>query len=130
MLLLTGLLNFILSRKKKTIPPKESRESYGDSTVCITELEEPEQIFSFDHIIYGKRGSYLPNNSRMNNSSDCSQAMLRPDHSTQNIYNPLNKDDQRSMHFTKSFKEDDTEMEEFGIDPDETTSDKAPMIRM
>lgn len=130
MLLLTGLLNFILSKRKKTSPPKESRESYGDSTVCITKLEEPEQTFSFFHIIYGKRGSFLSNNSRMNNSSDCSQAMLGPDLSTQNIYNPLSKADQRSMHFMKSFKENDTEMEEFDIDPEETTSDKALMIRM
>ncbi|KAB5581721.1 hypothetical protein PHYPO_G00178980 [Pangasianodon hypophthalmus] len=130
MLLLTGLLNFILSKRKKTSPPKESRESSGDSSVCITESEEPEQTFSFFHIISRKTSAFLPNNSRLNNSSDCSQAMLGPDHSTQSIYNPPSKADQRNIHFTKSFKEDDTEMEEFDMDPEETTSDKAPMIRM
>lgn len=128
MLLLTGLLNFILSKRKKTTPPKEARESSGDSTVCITELEEPEQTFSFLHMISWKRTSYLPNNSRLNYSSDCTQAMFRPDHSTQNIYNPLSNVEQRSMNFTKSCKEDDTEME-FDMGPEETTSDKAPMIR-
>ncbi|KAK3573934.1 hypothetical protein QTP86_033018, partial [Hemibagrus guttatus] len=130
MLLLTGLLNFILSKRKKTSPPKESRETYGDSTVCITESEEPEQTFSFFHIITSRRDSHLPNNGRLNNSSDCSQAMLAAVHSTQNIYNPPSKAKQKNLHFINSFKEDDTEMEEFDMDPEETTSDKAPMIRM
>lgn len=125
MLLLTGLLNFILSKRKKTSHPKESRESSGETT----ESEEPDQSGSFFHIISGKKGSYLPNNSRLNKSSDCSQAMLRQDHPTQNIYNPLYKTDQKNMCITKSFI-DDTEMEEFDMDPEETTSDKAPMIRM
>lgn len=125
MLLLTGLLNFILSKRKTTSPPKESRESSGDTT----ESEEPEQTVSFFHIISGKKGSCLPNNSRLNKSSDCSQAMLRQNHSTQNIYNPLYKADPRTMCITKSFV-DNTEMEEFDMDPEETTSDTAPMIRM
>lgn len=56
--------------------------------------------------------------------------MLNPDSSTQNIYNPLSKADPRNMHFKKSFEDDDTEIKEFGMDPEETTSDKAPMLRM
>ncbi|KAK2852663.1 hypothetical protein Q7C36_007864 [Tachysurus vachellii] len=125
MLLLTGLMNFILSKRKKTNPPKEDRETYADSIECITELDEPEQTFSFLYIISGKRASRLHNNS-----SDCSQTMLGADHSGQNIYNLPSKAEQRNTHFIKSFKEDDTELEEFVMDPDETTSDKAPMIRM
>lgn len=129
MLLLTGLLNFILSKRKKTSPPKESSGSSDDSTVCTTESEESEQTFSFFHIIAGMRALYVPNHSRLNRSSDSSQPMLRPDHSSQNIYNLLSKADQRNVHFTKGIK-DGTEMEEFDMDPEETTSDKAPMIRM
>ncbi|XP_047010107.1 transmembrane protein 72 isoform X1 [Ictalurus punctatus] len=129
MLLLTGLLNFILSKREKSSPPKQSIESSGDSTVSIAESEEPEQTFSFFHIISGKRASYLPNNIRLKNTADSSQVMLGPNHSTQHIYNPLSEADKRNVHFTKRFK-DDTEMEEFDMDPEETTSDKAPMIRM
>lgn len=88
----------------------------------FTESKEPEQIISFFNIISGKRGSYIASNSRLNKSSDCSQAMLCPDHTTQNIYHPLHKAD--------VLKEGNTEIEEFDMDPEETTSDKAPMIRM
>ncbi|XP_046719527.1 transmembrane protein 72 isoform X2 [Silurus meridionalis] len=130
MLLLTGLLNFILSKRKKSSPPKESKELDGDLSVHITESEEPEQTFSFFHIMSGRRASYLPNVSKLSNSFDCSEAILGLDLSVQNLHNSMSKGDKVNVYFTKSFKAYETEMEVFDIDPDETTSDKAPMIRM
>lgn len=56
--------------------------------------------------------------------------MLAEVHSTQNIFNPPSKAKRKNMHFINSYEENDNDMDEFDMDPEETTSDKAPMIRM
>ncbi|KAL7877781.1 hypothetical protein SRHO_G00044240 [Serrasalmus rhombeus] len=136
MLLLTGLFNFILS-KKKTSSSKNSGESYGDpalSSVCVNESGETEQTFSFFHIISGRKVSFLPTNSRLQSPSlafsDSSQAMLGPDHPSQHDHTQMRKADGRNVHLIESFRQDETEMEEYDIEPEETTSDKAPIIKV
>ncbi|KAM9477101.1 transmembrane protein 72 [Clarias gariepinus] len=128
MLLLSGLLNLTLSKRKKTSPSKECTETSGNSSVCMAESEQPEQTYSFLPIISGKRASYLAR--KLKNSSDCSQVVFRPDHCKQNIYNLLSNAEQRNVPIIKSSNEDDTEMDEFDMDPEETTSDEAPIITM
>ncbi|KAI4877630.1 hypothetical protein NFI96_022993, partial [Prochilodus magdalenae] len=137
MLLLTGVFNFILSKKKKTSSSKQSSDSYGDptlSTVCINESGETEQTFSFFHIISGKRITFLPTNSRLQSPSqafpDTSQDMLGPDQSLQHDHRSMRKAVGGNVHLIQSFRQDETEMEEYDVEPEETTSDKAPMIKV
>ncbi|TSK22765.1 hypothetical protein Baya_2123 [Bagarius yarrelli] len=112
MLLLTGLLNCYLSKKKKESPPEGFVEPYRDC-VCITETEETEQTSSFFNNIC--------NNSIFNISSDCSQAILAPDYSTQNNYNLQSQAEQRNVQFQKSLKVDYTEMKAFDMEPAEVS---------
>uniref|UniRef100_A0A3B1K3H8 Transmembrane protein 72 n=1 Tax=Astyanax mexicanus TaxID=7994 RepID=A0A3B1K3H8_ASTMX len=132
MLLVTGVLNFILSKKKKTSSSKQSSDSYGDSalsSVCVNDSGETEQMYSFFHIIAGRRVPFLPNNSRLQRPSDNSQDMPEPDHPSMHP-RQIRKTEQRNVHFIKSLRPDETEMEECDIEPEETTSDKAPMIKV
>ncbi|KAL1262853.1 hypothetical protein QQF64_005592 [Cirrhinus molitorella] len=127
MLVVTGFFNFILSKKKKSDPPKESRVSYGDpalSSVCVTDREDTEHTFSFFHVISGKRASFFPSNSQLQGPTDGAQS--------QKIDKRNNRQTEtRNVHFIESLRHNDTEMEEYHeMEPEETTSDKAPMIRL
>ncbi|XP_072533053.1 transmembrane protein 72 [Salminus brasiliensis] len=135
MLLVTGVFNFILSKKKKTSSTKQSSESYGDSAlsaVCVNDSGETEQTYSFFHIISGRRVSFLPNNSRLQRPSASSHGTLEPDHPSPktNDQRPMRKADRRNVQFVESFRQDETEMEEYDMEPEVTTSDKAPMIKV
>ncbi|KAI2657892.1 Transmembrane protein 72 [Labeo rohita] len=127
MLVVTGFFNFILSKKKKSDPPKESRVSYGDpalSSVCVTDREDAEHTFSVLHVISGKRASFFPSNSRLHGPTDRAQTV-------KNDQRKNSQTDTRNMHFIESLRHNDTEMEEYHeVEAEETTSDKAPMIRL
>lgn len=122
MLLVTGFLNFILSKKKKSEAPKES-SAYDDptqSSVCFTDMGETEQTFSFFHIISGKRASVFLSNSRLHGITGSARSMLEQDQSIKK-----DEDKKTNTHFIDSVREDDSEM----MEQEETTSDKAPIIR-
>ncbi|XP_073691148.1 transmembrane protein 72 [Garra rufa] len=121
MLVVTGFFNFILSKKKKPDPPKEFRATYGDpalSSVCVTDREDAEHTLSFFHVISGKRASFFPSNSRLHGPTDEAQSVKN------------RQTDTRNVHFIESLRHSDTEMEEYEVEAEETTSDKAPMIRL
>ncbi|XP_043110503.1 transmembrane protein 72 [Puntigrus tetrazona] len=125
MLVVTGFFNFILSKKKKTDPPKESRSSYRNtalSSVSVTDREDSEHTFSFFHVISGKRASFFPSNSRLQGPADTA---------VKNTPRKNRQTDTRNVHFVESLRNNDTELEEYHeVEPEETTSDKAPMIRL
>ncbi len=127
MLVVTGFFNFILSKKKKSDPPKESRSSYRDpalSSVCVTDREDTEHTFSFFHVISGKRASFFPSNSRLHGPTDRAQTV-------KNTQCKSRQTDTRNVHFIESLRHNDTELEEYNeVEPEDTTSDKAPMIRL
>ncbi|XP_026103400.1 transmembrane protein 72 isoform X2 [Carassius auratus] len=126
MLVVTGFFNFILSKKKKSDPPKESRSSHRDSalsTVCVTDREDTEHTFSFFHIISGKRASFFPSNSKLHGPTDRAQT-------AKNTQRKNRQTDTRNVHFIESLRHNDDEMEEYHeVEPEDSTSDKAPMIR-
>uniref|UniRef100_A0A672Q684 Transmembrane protein 72 n=1 Tax=Sinocyclocheilus grahami TaxID=75366 RepID=A0A672Q684_SINGR len=126
MLVVTGFFNFILSKKKKSEPPKDSRSSYRDpalSSVCVTEREYTEHTFSFFHVISGKRASFFPSNSRLHGPTDRAQTV-------KNTQRKNRQTDTRNVHFIESLRHSDAEMEEYHeVEPVDTTSDKEPMIR-
>ncbi|XP_062851282.1 transmembrane protein 72 [Trichomycterus rosablanca] len=120
MLLLTGLFNFILSKRKNPDPPKQPRDFHGDtalSSLCVTETEGTEKTLSFSHIISDKVISILPSSSHSLGSDYLAKSQ---------IYRPLSKAD---VQIIESFKQDDTEVDEYDMDLEETTSDKAPIIQ-
>lgn len=127
MLVVTGFFNFILSKKKKPDLPKESSASYGDlalSSVSVTDRGDTEHTFSFFHIISSKRASFFPSNSRLHGPTDRAQ-------SEKNAQCKKRQTNTRNVHFIESLKCNDTEMEEYHeVEPEETTSDKAPMITL
>ncbi|XP_016323162.1 transmembrane protein 72-like [Sinocyclocheilus anshuiensis] len=126
MLVVTGFFNFILSKKKKSDPPIESRASYSDplSSVCVTDREDAEHTFSFFHIISGKRAYFFPSNSQLHGPTDRAQSVKNAQHMNRQT-------DTRNVHFIESLRHNDTEIEEYHeVEPDETTSDKAPIIRL
>lgn len=128
MLLVTGFLNFILSKKKKSEPPKES-SAYDDptqSSVSFTDMEDPKQTFSFFHIISGKRARVFLNNSRSHGLTDSAQSMLEQHQSVKKAQHKKTDTNMRNVHFIESVREEDSEME----DQEETTSDKALIIRL
>ncbi|XP_051503694.1 transmembrane protein 72 isoform X2 [Myxocyprinus asiaticus] len=134
MLLVTGFFNFILSKKKKSDPPKERSASYGDpamSSVGVTDMGDTEQTLSFFHITTGKRASFFPSNSQLYGPTDSAQSMLGQDQSAKSAQRKKRQTDTRNVHFIESFRQDDNEMEEYHeMEPEEITSDKAPMIRL
>ncbi|XP_073775747.1 transmembrane protein 72 isoform X1 [Danio rerio] len=127
MLVVTGFFNFILSKKKKSDVPKESRVFYGDpalSSVCVKDRGDSEDTFSFFNVISGKRASFIPNNSRIHDLTDRDQSLKNGQHKKRQT-------DRRNVHFIKSLRSNDTEMEEYHeVESEETTSDKAPMITL
>ncbi|KAA0718051.1 Transmembrane protein 72 [Triplophysa tibetana] len=128
MLLVTGFLNFILSKKKKSEPPKES-SAFNDptqSSVSFTDMGDTEQTFSFFHIISGKRASVFLNNSRSHGLTDSTRSMLEEDQSLKKAHHKKTNTNMRNLHFIESIKEEDSEMEEL----EETSSEKAPIIRL
>ncbi|XP_066536048.1 transmembrane protein 72 [Hoplias malabaricus] len=132
MLLVTGLFNFILSKKKKTSSSKPSSDCYGEpalSTACVNESGETEQIHSFFRVISGGRVSFMRTSSRLQRPSESSQTELETDHSSQHTDRTERKTEQRNVHLIQNFREDETEMDEYDVES-ETTSDKAPMIKM
>ncbi|XP_076830955.1 transmembrane protein 72 isoform X2 [Brachyhypopomus gauderio] len=133
LLLVTGCFNFILSKRRKTSTPEEHAESYRDpelTGVCITESEETEPTFAFLHIISGKRAFFVPDNSRLLSPSDSSQAILGTDCSPQPAHRPMKRAGRANVHFIESFGQDDTEIDEYCTEPEETTSNKAPVITL
>ncbi|XP_077092875.1 transmembrane protein 72 isoform X1 [Siphateles boraxobius] len=126
MLVVTGFFNFILSKKKRADLPKESSASYCDpalSSVCVPDRGDTEHV-SFFHIISGKRASFFPSNSRLNGPTDRAQ-------SVKIAQRKKRQTDTRNVHFIESLRCSDTEMEEYHeVEPEETTSDKAPMITL
>ncbi|XP_077092876.1 transmembrane protein 72 isoform X2 [Siphateles boraxobius] len=79
---------------------------------------------SFFHIISGKRASFFPSNSRLNGPTDRAQ-------SVKIAQRKKRQTDTRNVHFIESLRCSDTEMEEYHeVEPEETTSDKAPMITL
>ncbi|KAK9964363.1 hypothetical protein ABG768_005545 [Culter alburnus] len=127
MLVVTGFFNFILSKKKKADVPKESSATYGDpalSSVCVTDRGDTEHTFSFFHVISGKRVSFFPSNSQLHGPTDRAP-------SVKNAQCKKNQTDTRNVHFIESLRCNDTEMVEYHeVEPEETTSDKAPMITL
>ncbi|KAG7462505.1 hypothetical protein MATL_G00185560 [Megalops atlanticus] len=138
MLLVTGFAYFILSKQKKT-PPKEPvspLESCDDAPAAAAsngDAGDVERAYSFFRIITGKRASalsYFPSASNGEASKDSSQAMLEESRSADSL---ARKRDKRRVHFKEKALhavQDETEMQEYQeMDQEETTSDKAPMIR-
>ncbi|XP_067277491.1 transmembrane protein 72 [Pseudorasbora parva] len=125
MLVVTGFFNFILSKKKKPDRPKESSALYDDpalSSVSVTDGGDTEHV-SFFHIISGKRASFFPSNSQLHAPTDRAQSVKGQRKKGQT--------DTRNVHFIESLRCSDTEMEEYHeVEPEETTSDKAPMITL
>ncbi|XP_055027089.2 transmembrane protein 72 [Misgurnus anguillicaudatus] len=131
MLLVTGFLNFILSKKKKSEPPKDS-SVYNDpsqSSVCITDTGHTEQTFSFFHTTSGKRGSAFLSNSRLHGITDNSHSMIGEHESVKNANCKKTNTCIRNVHFIESVNEEDSEIVEFSeVETEETTSDKVPII--
>ncbi|XP_057198704.1 transmembrane protein 72 isoform X1 [Triplophysa rosa] len=124
MLLVTGFLNFILSKKKKSEPPKES-SAFNDptqSSVSFTDTGDTEHF----HIISGKRSSVFLNNSRSHGLTDSTRSMLEEDQSVKKAHHKKTNTNMRNVHFIESIREDDSEMEKL----EETTSEKAPILRL
>lgn len=129
MLLVTGFLNFILSKKKKSEPPKVQSSAFNDptqSSVSFTDMGDTEQTFPFFHIISGKGASVFLNNSRSHGITDSTRSMLEEDQSLKKAHHKKKNTNMRNLHFIESIKEDDSDMEEL----EETLSEKAPIIRL
>ncbi|XP_030628559.1 transmembrane protein 72 [Chanos chanos] len=127
MLLVTGFVNFILSRKKKAEQSKETGEP-GLSTIYVSDMGENEQSVSFFHVITGKRASFFPISSVLQSPADSTQAMLDPHHPATHGPRARGKGDKRHVRFVKGLDQDKTEMDGYHDMELETTSDKAPMI--
>ncbi|XP_052006749.1 transmembrane protein 72-like isoform X2 [Xyrauchen texanus] len=97
----------------------------------IPDMGDTEQTFSFFHITSGKRASFFHSNSQIFGPTDSAQSMLGQDQSAKSAQRKKRQTDTRNVHFIESFRQDDNEMEEYHeMEPEETMSDKAPMIRL
>lgn len=124
MLLLTGLFNFILSKRKNPDPPKQPNDTTLFS-ICVSESEETKTTYSFTRIISNKIRSLLPNFSSMNRHFVSSQDTLGSDYPAKSpIYRPLSKADDQIIE-----RQNDNEVDEYDMELEETTSDKAPIIQ-
>ncbi|XP_062376145.1 transmembrane protein 72 isoform X1 [Sardina pilchardus] len=134
MLLVTGFLNFTLSKRKKAEPPKlESRDAYRDPSLAdvqVTEGGATEHTFSFFNVLTGGHPSslaFLPSNSRLqapHGASAALQGCARPPRQKRRTGKG-----QGCFGGPPEDSSQETEMEEYPyMDSEETTSDKAPMI--
>ena len=129
MLLVTGFLNFILSKRNKA----DEQKTYSDPSlddVHVTEGGATEHTFSFFHIITGGRPSslaFLPSNSRLQVPQSVSADLQGRPSPPRQIRRGSNRQGCFGGHPEDGGQE--TEMEEYPyMDSEETTSDKAPMI--
>ncbi|KAL2083078.1 hypothetical protein ACEWY4_020851 [Coilia grayii] len=137
MLLITGLLNFLLSRQKKAEPERPPSEPYSDPSrtdVSLTEGGAAEHTFSFFHVIAGGRPSplaFLPTNSRLQAPTPTISAELqvqgRPPSPRRTTGSPSTR--RGCFGAPPEDEAHETEMDEYlYVDTEGTTSDKAPMI--
>lgn len=139
MLLVTGLFNFILSKKTKSKPPKRLQDGHGEqgpATVCVTEGAPSENNFSFFHLGIGRRGGGVTptpiTRLSLGERGESVEAMLKLEQTDA----PKDRDSERKrwrqrrmMFFRPPEEPVEREMEEMECysEPD-TTSDTAPMI--
>ncbi|XP_063047436.1 transmembrane protein 72 [Engraulis encrasicolus] len=150
MLLATGLLNFLLSKRKKAEPDggpsSEATHTYCDPSrtdTALTEEGSTEQTFSFFHVIMGSRPTlslsprgFLPSNSRLQAPPPtvCADLQAQPSPSPRTRSSGSRRgfgSSGRGGCFGGPLTEEgaqETEMEEYVYVDSETTSDKAPMI--
>ncbi|KAJ8418179.1 hypothetical protein AAFF_G00138880 [Aldrovandia affinis] len=139
MLLVTGFAYFILSKKPKPLAPKEPTDHYEDASMAtdsVSDTGDAERTYSFVGIVTGKRTSvllYVPSVGDAQASMDSNQAMLEECRTVDESDTPSRKRSQRRVHFKErvlNTAQDECEVQEYqDMDQEETTSDKAPMIR-
>ncbi|XP_035255676.1 transmembrane protein 72 [Anguilla anguilla] len=142
MLLVTGFAYFLLSKKQNGSSAKEPAGAagrYEDASTVTTVASdggEAEQTYSFFRIAAGNRTSalsYFPGAGDKRASRDGAQATPEAQPAAEASEVPSGKRDKRRVCFNDKYavgSETETKMQEYqDAEHEETTSDKAPMIR-